>query len=337
MRLKRFLLLPLLLPLAFTLQAQQPASARAIEIDSGRFTFVAAPRDELLARSLLGEALSRDTFPGLPRPRTRARIEIEPDAQRFRAAIGPAAPEWGAAIAIPEQGTIVMQGSRASSAAGDPRETLRHELAHLALHESLGDLAPRWFDEGYASYAAGELARDDVLSANVALVFTGIPSLDSLDLFFGGGESRAQTGYALARRAVADMAALDRERGLTLFFQYWRENRSLDQALRRAYGVTEAGFEARWKSGTRRRYGALAIFADVTFAALLFLAIIGPLWLIRRQRDARRLATMRAAEEAQERREREDALHQLLYGSVERPPDPPPGDGTKAGNEDLIN
>ena len=319
------------------LHAQQSAGLRAVQIDSGRFTVVAAARDAALARSLLGEALARDTFPGLPRPRTRARIEIEPNATRFHAAIGPAAPEWGAAIAIPEQGLIVMQGSRANSAAGDPRETLRHELAHLALHEALGDLPPRWFDEGYASYAAGELARDDVLAANVALVFTGIPSLDSLDAFFAGGESRAQTGYALARRAVADMAALDRERGLSLFFPYWRESRSLDQALRRAYGVTEAGFEVRWKTGTRRRYGALAIFADVTFAALLFLAILGPLWVIRRQRDRKRLAVMRAADEAQDRREREDALHQLLYGSGEEPPDPPPGDGTKPGNENLIN
>jgi peptidase MA superfamily protein len=322
---------------AAALPAQQPTAARTVEIDSGRFTFVAIPRDAPLARSLVGQALARDSFPGLPRPRTHARIVIAPDAQRFREAIGPAAPEWGAAIAMPETGTIVMQGSHASSAAGDPRETLRHELAHLALHEALGDLPPRWFDEGYASYAAGELARDDVLATNIALVFSGVPPLDSLDAFFAGGETRAQTGYALARRAVADIAALDRERGLTLFFQYWRETRSLDQALRRAYGVTETGFETRWKGETRRRYGALALFADVTFGALLFLAILGPLWLTRRQRDRRRLAVMRAADEAQERREREDALHTLLYGEAEAPPQPPPGDGTKPGNENLIN
>jgi hypothetical protein len=320
-----------LLLFAIALPAQQPARPRAIEIDSGRFTFVAMPRDNVLATSLLSQALARDTFPGLPRPCTHARIVITMDAQQFRAAIGPSAPEWGAAIAMPERGTIVMQGSRANSAAGDPRETLRHELAHLALHESLGDLPPRWFDEGYASFAAGELARDDVLATNVALVFTGIPPLDSLDGFFTGGETRAQTGYALARRAVADIAALDRERGLSLFFQYWRETRSLDQALRRAYGVTETGFEASWKRETRLRYGALAIFADITFGALIFLAILGPLWVIRRQRDRNRMALLRAADEAQERREREDALHALLYGEAEEPPNPPTGDGTNAG------
>lgn len=325
--------------------AQEPVEARAVELDSGRFTFMSFPRDAALARSLLGEALRRDTFPGLPRPKAHARILITPDALHFRDAIGPSAPEWGAAIATPENGRIVMQGSRASSAAGDPRETLRHELAHLALHEQLGDLPPRWFDEGYASYSAGELARDDVLATNIALVFTGVPPLDSLDAYFRGGESQAQTGYALARRAVADIAALDRERGLSLFFQYWRETRSMDQALRRAYGITEAGFETQWKASTRRRYGALAVFADVSFGVLLMLSVLVPLWVLRRQRDRSRMATLRAADALQERREREDVLHALLYAEAEaaaatKPEDdtnPGASPGTKPGNENLIN
>jgi hypothetical protein len=329
--------LALFLLVAPLLPAQEPVQARAVEIDSGRFTFIAFPRDAELARSLLGEALRRDTFPGLPRPRARARILITPDALHFHDAIGPSAPEWGAAIATPADGRIVMQGSRANSAAGDPRETLRHELAHLALHEALGDLPPRWFDEGYASYAAGELGRDEVLATNVALVFRGIPHLDSLDALFEGGESRAQTGYALGRSAVAAIAALDPTRGLSLFFQYWRDTGSMDQALRRAYGVTEAGFEAKWKSSTRRRYGALALFADISFAVALCLAVVWPLWLVRRQRDRKRMALMRAADEREEQREREAVLHALLYGSGDLPGEPPREGGTNPGNENLIN
>lgn len=319
------------------LAAQEPAQARPVEIDSGRFTFVAFPRDAALARSLLSEALGRDTFPGLPRPRAHARILITPDALRFHEATGPSAPEWGAAIATPADGRIVMQGSRANSAAGDPRATLRHELAHLALHEALGDLPPRWFDEGYASYAAEEAGRDDVLATNVALVFRGVPPLDSLDAFFEGGESGAQTGYALARSAVAAMAALDRAHGLSLFLRYWRDTRSMDQAMRGAYGMTAAAFEARWRAGTRRRYGALALFADVSVAAGILLAVVWPFWLIRRRRDRARMAAMRAADEREERREREDVLHALLYPGGDAPGPPPPESGTKPGNENLIN
>jgi hypothetical protein len=292
-----------------------------VRVDSARFTFLALPRDLPLARSLLRESVARDTFPGLPRPRARVVVTIAPDARRFREWTGPSAPEWGAAVAIPEVHRIVMQGSRANSSAGDPRVTLRHELAHLALYEAMGDLPPRWFDEGYASFAAGESGRDEVVGTNLALALRGMPSLDELDALFAGGESRAQEGYALSQRAVAELAALDPQRGLTLMFGYWRDTRSFDQALRRAYGVTESAFEARWKSATRRRYGALALVADVTLAALLVLVVIGPLWVIRRQRDARRLAALRAADEAQERRERESALEAILARSDN--PQPP--------------
>ena len=310
--------------------------AGAARIDSGRFTFVAFPRDAQLARSLMTASLATDTFPGLPQPRDRVVVTIAPDARRFREWIGTSAPEWGAAIAFPGEGSIVMQGSRANSSAGDPTVTLRHELAHLALHEAEGDLPPRWFDEGYAAFAAGEWGRDDVLATNIALVVRGVPTLEALDGFFAGGEARAQQGYALAHRAVAEMTGLDRERGLTLFFAYWRDTRSLDLALRRAYGITQAEFEVRWRSATRRRYGALALFADVSLSVLMLMVVVGPLWLIRRQRDRRRLDALRAADEAQDLRDRESALAAIL-GDGTVPAREAPG-GRKPGgqNDGLI-
>ena len=315
------------------LTAQQPGRARAVEIDSGRFTFVAFPRDAELARSLLAGAMAHDTFPGLPRPEAHARVLLTPDAQHFREAIGPSAPEWGAAIATPVDGQIVMQGSRANSSAGDPSQTLRHELAHLALHEALGDLPPRWFDEGYASYAAGEAGRDDVLATNVALALRGIPPLDSLDELFLGGEAEAQTGYALARSAVAAIAALDSQRGLSLFFRYWRDGHSMDRALRDAYGVTETDFEARWRAAARRQYGALGLLADVTFAGGVLTLLVLPFWLIRRRRDRARLAQLVAMEEREDRRARDEVLRALLQPDSQAPPDT----GTNPGNENLIN
>lgn len=205
-----------------------------------------------------------------------------------------------------------MQGSSAGSDAGDPEAVLRHELAHLALHEFLGDLPPRWFDEGYASFVANEWGRDQVLATNVALALRGTPSLDTLDAGFSAGATQAGATYALAYRAVADMAALDRTHGLALLFAYWPRTRSLDQAVRAAYGITLADFEKRWAAQTRRRYGALAVFADLTVATLALLFVITPLYLVRRQRDRTRLATMIAREAEQEKMERDAAIEALL-------------------------
>lgn len=280
--------------------------------DQGRFTVGAAPHDAVLARSLLSSAVARDTFPWLPRPSARVLILIAPDRRRFAELIGPHAPEYGAAIAIPSEQRIVMQGSRAGSDAGDPLMVLRHELAHLALHEAMGDIPSRWFDEGYASFAAGEWGREQVIATNVALAWKGVPSLAALDSAFYGGPARAAGAYALAHRAVVELAALDRDRGLTLFFRYWRDSRDLDAALRRAFTLTQAQFEERWRRLTRRRYGALAIFADFTVASVILVVLLVPLHLSRRKRNRERLALMSAVEAETEAKERADAIETLL-------------------------
>ena len=309
---RALLLIAALALVAGRLRAQGDAAAR---YDRGRFTVVAYPRDAQLARALLAEAVRADSFPGLPRPSARVVIAIAPDRERFRVLAGGAAPEWGAAVAFPASQRIVMQGQRAGSDAGNPLEVLRHELAHLALHERLGDLPPRWFDEGYASYAANEWGRDELLATNVALALGRLPSLAGLDSGFYHGSSTAAASYALAYRAVAELAALDPERGLALFFEHWRETRSFDQAVRLAYGLTGAAFEERWQKRTRRRYGALAAATDVTAAAALFLAMLVPLWLLRRRRDRRRLERLVAADVAEaERRAREERTLAELLG-----------------------
>ncbi|MFN8572851.1 MAG: hypothetical protein U0132_12460 [Gemmatimonadaceae bacterium] len=302
--------------------ALSPASAQypGERHDQARFAVIAEAPDAHLAESLLSSIVASDTFPGLPRPRDRVLIVIARDSRRFREFAGPVAPEWGSAFAFPAERRIVMQGSSAGADAGNPLVALRHELAHLALHEFLGPLPPRWFDEGYASYAAQEWGRDEALAMNVVLALRGMPSLDSLDAGFGVGASRATAAYALAYRAVADLAALDPQRGLTLLFTYWPKTGSLDLAVREAYGITLGAFEQRWKQQTQRRYGALAIFADLTVGVLLLLLLVTPLYLVRRQRDRQRLEAMRRRDEEQERDERQAAIEALLE-SV-----PPPRD-----------
>lgn len=298
-------------------------------LDRGRFTAVFYSTERTLATSLLEGAAKNDTFPGLPRPRQQVLLALAPDRKRFHEWVGPGAPEWGAAITFPESQRIVMQGRSSGSDAGDPAEVFRHELAHLALHESLGDLPPRWFDEGYASFSAREWNRDDALAANLRLALRGTPTFDELDREFGAGALAAQNAYALAYRAVVELAALDTAGGLSRFFNEWRTTRSMDAALRNAYGLTLAGYEQRWRERTRRRYGALALIGDVTLAGLLLIVVVLPLYVARRQRDKRRMAALVAADEAAERAARASVIEALLRGDdwpdfgAGSPPTPP--------------
>jgi hypothetical protein len=287
---------------------------------SGRFEVRADPASERLARALLDDAGMRDTFPGLPRMRDTVRIVLARDAEEFRQLAGSGAPDWGGAFAFPEERLILMQGANARGDAGDPRVTLRHELAHLALAEAPGGRVPRWFDEGYASFAAGEWGRDEVLATSFGLVWRGIPSLRGLDSLFYAGPDRANRAYALSHRAVAELSAMGREHGLDLLFEYWAAEGSFERALRRAYGMTSADFERSWRSKVRRQYGALALAADLSVLSVFLVFLLGPLWWNRRRRLKERLARMREADAQQEARERESALAALLGEGSRQPP-----------------
>jgi hypothetical protein len=296
-----------------------------VRIDRGRFTAVTDSGDALLARSLLESAMRTDSFPGLPRPRNHVILLIAPDDRHFREWLGANAPEWGAAFAFPESSRILMQGRRAGSDAGDPQQVFRHELAHLALHEALGDLPPRWFDEGYASYAANEWSREDVLATNLALVLRRIPSLDSLDAGFATGASRASAAYALSYRAVAELAALGGDRGLALFFRYWKETGSMDLAVRNAFGWTLPRFEQEWQRKTRQRYGGLALAADLSIIGAATMLALLPLYIVRRQRDRRRMEALVAADRVAERDARilAELLGEGSGATIPSGPEPP--------------
>ncbi|GAC1683292.1 MAG: hypothetical protein NVS9B3_01150 [Gemmatimonadaceae bacterium] len=288
-----------------------------VRVDRGRFTVIAYPRDAGLAHTLLDAATAGDTFPGLARPREHVLIAIAPDHARFREWVGPDVPEWGAAIALPASRRVVLQGRGAGGRLGDPLIVLRHELAHLALHEALGDLPPRWFDEGYAGYAAGEWGREEMLATNLALVWRGVPPLDSLDERFSAGAPAAEAAYALAFRAVAEMAAIDPARGLSVLFARWRETGSLDRAVRQAFGLTLGGFDERWRHRTRTHYGALAAVADFALLGALFIVMIGPVWYLRHQRDRQRFAALVAAD-------RDEAPRAAAASEIELLLDSPP-------------
>ena len=302
-------------------RAQDPAGTSAIS--AGRFTVVHFPTESRLARSLLKAAVERDSFPGLPALTDQVRIQLAPDDRTFREWAGTGAPDWGGAFAFPAERRIVMQGRNAGADAGDPLVTLRHELAHLALAEVLRGQVPRWFDEGYASYAAGEWGREEVLVTSVGLIWRGIPTLAGLDSGFYSGSERALRTYALAHRAVAELATIDRTRGLALFFEYWEKEGSFERALRAAYGMTSADFERHWRARVKRQYGALALAADLSVLSVVLVFLLGPLWWQRRARQLERLARMRRADAEQEERERNSALAALLGDGPSDRPSPP--------------
>ncbi len=258
-----------------------------------------APGGEVRALRLAEMMTPRPSLPALPPgfPES-AEIWLAPDEETFSLLIGGAPPEWGAAVAIPARGAIVLPGFPTRRLPPDQlRQVLLHEWAHLGLHDYLGGLrVPRWFSEGYAEWSSGGWDFEEGWRLRLAIALNRAPPLDSLTLDWPRDRASAEVAYLLAGSAVAYLARSGGEDGLSLFLERWREDGGFETALRRTYGVTTGQFEEDWARHVRREYGWLFVITrSAVFWTLLGAALAG-MFFVRRRHNRGRLARLRASE-----------------------------------------
>lgn len=247
---------------------------------------MAWPNESTLAVALAEEAGRPATWPGLgSRVPAPLRLIVVPNVEQLVQLTRGRAPEWGAGVALPDARTIVVRAD-----AGDPREVLRHELAHLALHEVVRGRVPLWFDEGFATWAAGGAGPLDALSLNLAVARGDVPTLRGLDGALRRSATSAQAAYALAASAVLELARRNPQESLAPLLEQLQAGVDFDAAVLATTGLTTAQFEAEWQRAVRRRY-SLAAWAVAGGAwGLLALAAVAARRLRRRADRERRAA-----------------------------------------------
>ena len=201
-------------------------------------------------------------------------------------------------MAAPELGRIVLPawGSVERGGPLDYGTVLRHELAHIALHRVVNARAPRWFDEGYASWAAGELDWDRAWMLRIAFVTGRAPPLDSLALSWPRGAASAQLAYLLSATVIEYLVDESGELGLQRLFERWRAGRNFEQALIDTYGLDTGQLESNWRRYVKGRYGWTVVLTQSAVFGVVAGVIILTFYLIRRRRDRLKLANLRNAE-----------------------------------------
>ena len=255
--------------------------------------------DSIRAATVLRFLEGLPPLPGLPPDLPRDVIVfIAPDDAVFDSLAGGYVPEWGAAVAVPGLGRIVIprEGSRRTRGWTEAR-VLQHEWAHLGLHQSLPGLrVPRWFDEGYAEWASGGWNPTQGWRLRVAFALGQAPPLDSLVLDWPRDQASADLAYLLSATAVEYLLGTSGERGMHLFLDAWRENGRFDESLKRVFGVTPGQFEEDWKRYVRKRYGWLFVLSHSTVFWLTLTLALLIMVRIRKGRDREAMARLRATE-----------------------------------------
>jgi hypothetical protein len=277
--------------------APQPLTTR-----DGNIIIEYWPGSERMATALLASARNASAFPGLPPDVLAAgpatRILLAPDEIRFDSITGGRAPDWGAGVALPSEGIIVLPAYNSPrGGTQDLRSVLRHELAHVALQRYLGGAqVPRWFTEGYAVWASGQFDESAGWILRSAFLLKRAPPLDSLTLDWPVNTTDARVAYLLSASAVEYLYANGGERALRIFLERWQQSSAMETALRQTYGLTLGQLERFWSQSVRRRYGWLLFFAQVTVIWTILTVLVLVLFLIRRRRDRRKMNNLRATE-----------------------------------------
>jgi peptidase MA superfamily protein len=252
----------------------------------GQVTAVAWPPQLSLAIDLAKRAAQPADWPGLGRHDPGPlRLIVVPDGRRLDSLTAGRAPAWGAAIALPGERIILLRADQ-----GDLYATLRHELAHLALHEAVRVRVPLWFDEGYASWAAGEWDRLGALELNLAVVRGAVPDLRNLDGALRGSASSADAAYALAVSAVTELARRNPSQSLAPLLTRLRAGEDFEAGVLATTGLTLSQFEREWRRVVRQRYSVATWLLAGGGWGVLLLVLWGLVRLRRRADRARRAA-----------------------------------------------
>ena len=255
-------------------------------------------RDSLRAARALATLTALGPLPALRPVEVQATLTVAPTREVMDSLVGGRVPEWAGAVAIAERMEIIVPSGRLwPGSRQEEVSMLRHEWAHLALAHEMGQLRiPRWFNEGYAEWAAGGWLDGGGLKLGVALAFGGAPALDSIALTWPRERAPAEVAYLLSASVLQYLVESSGTDGLEAFLEEWKESGSFDEGMRQTYGAPPEQLETAWRKWVKRRYGWLLILSQSVVFWIVLVCGLAAMFFIRRRYRREQMARLRAGE-----------------------------------------
>jgi len=231
------------------------------------------------------------------------RIARDPQELARLAPVGLPPPEYAEGVAYARARLIVISlVAPHSPEPPDLREVLRHELAHVALHDAVGGLAvPRWFNEGFAVHASGESSLVRTRTLWTATLANRVLPMAELDRTFPANSRLAAVAYAQSADFVRFLLRRqDRDR-FQMFIERLSRGERFNTAISDAYDADLRRLEFQWREEIRKRYSWAPVLLGGGVIWVAVIGLVGLAWM-RRRRDSRRTLARWARQEAMEDR-----------------------------------
>jgi len=253
-------------------------------------------QDALIAESLAGIAESaRSQLIGrLPLAEDfRTTVILAGSEKEFRRDYAKALPEWSAAFAVPKANTIVVRSPDDVASAAAFGRVFLHEYTHLVVADILGGAEiPLWFNEGLASYLAGQLGMGRSAALLWGVARGRLYSLDRLSRYYPSKPAKARLAYAESFVAVEFLVENIGWNAVERILVRTRELGSFEYAFSETTALNVAEFEYALFTYLKKRHRNLRLIVESFpfWSALTILFLVA--YSVKRIRARRRLARM---------------------------------------------
>lgn len=183
-------------------------------------------------------------------------------------------PEWGAAAAIPSRKLIILREPMMDRYPGNTANLLQHELAHIALHKRVGGRPlPRFIDEGFASWFAGEWHFDNIAAIAAAQLTKSLLPLRDIDDVNAFHRGQADLAYSQSYLVIVFLFERYGEIAWLELLDAFAAGKSLNEASREAFNVSFWQFESNYRRFLADNYTVFAILSN-TMGLWIILALI---------------------------------------------------------------
>lgn len=222
----------------------------------------------------------------LPDTLTVAVVETQ---EQFDSLAGGRLPDWGAGAAVPGRNLILLRRPMMNQYPGSFSDLLEHEMAHIALHRRVhGKYVPRFIDEGFASWFAGEWTFTNITAVASAQITRSLLPLKKIDDVNSFKEAKANLAYSQSYLVVLYLFKRFGELGFLDLLDAYAGGKQTSDAFRSALGISFFDFELQYRQFLADNYTIFTILSDTMgfWIALAIVMVIGYLLVRKRKKDA---------------------------------------------------
>jgi hypothetical protein len=224
--------------------------------------------------------------------KVHVRIARTPGEMSTLAPEGAPYPKYASGVAYSEIGLILLTLTPVHpNALDDVGEVFKHELAHVALGDAVGDSrrVPYWFNEGLAVHLSGESSLMRLRTLWSATLSGRLIPLERLDATFPADAIAADLAYAESADVVRFLLRQQERERFPRLIERVHDGQSFATALRDAYGLDFVSLEYEWREEIARKYSFWPVLFSGTIVWLGVLGLFVLAWQKRRRKSKRTL------------------------------------------------